>query len=100
MKSKSYDANKHAIAEWDVGMVAKQIFGQQYICTDIKNNRWYEFRGNRWIKSDSGTTLRTALSQVLSRIFSDEERKVTAQIKNKNYEVGQEKRDNAKSCYI
>jgi P4 family phage/plasmid primase-like protien len=91
LKSKSYDANKHAIAEWDVGMVAKQIFGQQYICTDIKNNRWFEFMNHRWIKSDSGTTLRTALSQVLSRIFSDEERKVTAQIKNKNYEVGQEK---------
>jgi P4 family phage/plasmid primase-like protien len=91
LKSKSYNNEKHAIAEWDLGMVAKHMFGTNYVCTDIKNNRWYEFINNRWIASDSGTTLRTSLSQVLSRVFSEEERKVTAKIKNKQYEIGQEK---------
>jgi len=91
LKSKSINGNKHSIAEWDLGIVAKHIFGQKYICTDIKNNVWYQFINNRWIVSDSGTTLRTDLSQKLSRIFSLEERKITSKIKNKQYDVGQEK---------
>ena len=91
LKSKSFNKEKHAIAEWDLGMVAKHMFGSKYVCTDIKNNKWYEFINNRWVASDSGTTLRTSLSQILSRVFSEQERKITAKIKNKQYEAGQEK---------
>jgi P4 family phage/plasmid primase-like protien len=88
LKSRSYDESKHVITEWDVAMVAKTIFGDKFACIDTDKKIWYYYDGNKWTL-DSGRNLRIMLSNDLSRIFSGEERKVTAKIKKAKDEAGQ-----------
>lgn len=48
----------------DLASLARLIYGDTFICADIKANEWYEYRQtyHRFMKSDSATTLRSKLS--------------------------------------
>ena len=55
----------------DIASLARLIYGDTFICADIKANEWYEYRQSyhRFMKSDSATTLRAKLSGELRRKF-------------------------------
>jgi len=55
--------------EYDVAKLVYIIYEGQYKCCNIRNKLWYEYKKGRWSEIDSGTTLRNALSQRISKIY-------------------------------
>ena len=53
-------------SDYDIAMVLYAIYKDQYVCINIANNIWYEFKNNQWKEIDSGTTLRGHLSDELT----------------------------------
>jgi P4 family phage/plasmid primase-like protien len=60
----------HTSTEFDIASVLYTLFKDRYVCANIKNNLWYEYKNHRWHEIDSGTTLRLALSRDLHNIYS------------------------------
>ncbi|AUF82467.1 D5 family helicase-primase [Tetraselmis virus 1] len=58
----------------DVAMVVKALYGDQYICSSIKNNQWYKYQHHKWIRCDSGHSLRALLSIDIYNRFTEEAR--------------------------
>lgn len=56
-------------AEYDIAQLVHAIYHDQYICTNIRKQTWYEYKNGRWREIDSGTTLRKNLSQHISKIY-------------------------------
>ena len=56
-------------SDYDIAMVLYAIYKDQYVCINIANNIWYEFRKNQWKEIDSGTTLRSHLSEELHHLY-------------------------------
>jgi len=52
--------------DYDIAGILHRMYGDQYKCVSIKNNRWYEMVNGRWSEIDSGTTLRKKLSSQLA----------------------------------
>ena len=52
--------------DYDIAGILYKMYGDQYKCVSIKNNKWYEMINGRWSEIDSGTTLRKKLSSQLS----------------------------------
>ncbi len=52
--------------DYDIAGILHKMYGDQYKCVSIKNNKWYEMINGRWSEIDSGTTLRKKLSSQLS----------------------------------
>jgi P4 family phage/plasmid primase-like protien len=48
--------------DYDLAKVVYHMFKYDYICSSIKDNRWYQFRNHRWEEIDSAYTLRHHLS--------------------------------------
>ena len=63
-KSVRKDTSDH-----DIACALKQLYCDQYVCVNIKNNIWYRFMNHRWTENDSGTTLRKSLSEELRKIY-------------------------------
>jgi P4 family phage/plasmid primase-like protien len=45
--------------------LAKQLhlkYTHQFVCANVKENIWFEFRGHRWVEIDSGSTLRSKIA--------------------------------------
>lgn len=49
----------------DKARLAARIAAGRYVCADITNNVWYEFRDQRWREIQQGYTLRTMISDEL-----------------------------------
>jgi P4 family phage/plasmid primase-like protien len=49
----------------DLASLARLLYGDTFVCADIKANEWYEYQQSyhRFMKSDSATTLRAKLSR-------------------------------------
>ena len=58
--------------EYDIANVMYQMFKDRYICVNIKNDIWYEFRDHKWVEDDSGTSLRNTISRGLHDVFARE----------------------------
>lgn len=56
--------------EYDVAKVVYELYKDQYKCTSIKNNVWYEFQRHRWIEVEGGYTLSTKISEELTKEFA------------------------------
>lgn len=56
----------------DLAGFARLLYGDTFICADIKANEWYEYQQSyhRFIKSDSATTLRGKLSTEIRGKFA------------------------------
>jgi len=50
----------------DVSKTLFYMYENQYVCSSIKNNTWYEFKKHRWNKVESGITLRRRISKELA----------------------------------
>ena len=57
--------------EYDIAMVLLNRFKDQFVCVSIKNNFWYEYKGNKWFENDSGNSLRLSISKDLFQIYFD-----------------------------
>ena len=44
----SYIQLSLTMTTYDVGMVLYQMYKHKFVCADIKNNIWYEFKEHRW----------------------------------------------------
>lgn len=55
----------------DVANLARIMYGDEFICANIKNSVWYQFKktDHRFVRSDSATTLRRNLSTTIRNRF-------------------------------
>ena len=53
----------------DLAHVLHVAFRGQFVSAGIKDNIWYGFENHRWVKSDSGTSLRKAISSVIKPLY-------------------------------
>ena len=56
-------------AEWDFAQVLYQMCKDEFVCASIKNNIWYEYRNHRWYETDSGNSVRIAISKDMHDIY-------------------------------
>lgn len=57
--------------EYDLANVLYKLFQDRFVCINIKNNIWYEFKKHRWFEIDSGVYLRKLISTDLHSIYRD-----------------------------
>ena len=62
--------------DYDIAGILHKMYGDQYKCVSIKNNKWYEMIGGRWSEIDSGTTLRKKLSSQLSVKYTQKQKEI------------------------
>ena len=55
----------------DLAHVVNVAFRGQYVCAGIKDNVWFQFTGDYWTKSDSGTSLRKSISNILKPLYHE-----------------------------
>jgi P4 family phage/plasmid primase-like protien len=60
------------ITDYDLANVLYQLFKESYVCSNIKDNTWYEFINNRWVMIDSGQSLRSKISVEMYEIYHKE----------------------------
>ena len=66
-------------AEYDIAQLVYAIYQGEFKCCNIKNKIWYEFCNGRWRITDSGTSLRQALSLRVSKLFHTKVREALEQ---------------------
>jgi len=66
--------------DYDIAEILHKMYGDQFKCVSIKNNKWYEMVKGRWSEIDSGTTLRKKLSSHLSARYAKKQRQILNQI--------------------
>ena len=63
-------------AEYDIGMILFKLFGDEYVCCNIKNKIWYKYKNNKWIETEGGIDLKKKISRNLHKIFVDKQQKL------------------------
>ena len=48
--------------EFDYATILHFMYKDSFACTSIRNKTWYEYSGQRWTETDSGTNLRRKIS--------------------------------------
>jgi len=70
--------------DYDIAGILHRMFGDQYKCVSIKNNKWYEMVKGRWSEIDSGTTLRKKLSSRLALKYTLKAKELVERMTNLN----------------
>ena len=70
--------------EYDLALVLYQLFKSDYICPSVDGTLWYKFEEPRWVKNESGTSLRKAISEELRKIYHLKACKLMAERSNLN----------------
>ena len=60
----SIDGSSYSIAK-----AFYKIYRFNYVCGDIKNNMWYEFKNPRWIECEEGHTIYTKLNEDMANQY-------------------------------
>lgn len=68
--------------DFDIARVLYHFCKTRFICTDIKNNTWWEYRNNRWNETDSGVSLSLIISTDLHKIYFDEMKIITTLLRD------------------
>jgi len=58
--------------DYDLANVLYQLYKESFVCSNIKNNSWYEFINNRWVEIDCGQSLRSKISLDMHEIYHKE----------------------------
>jgi P4 family phage/plasmid primase-like protien len=66
-------------AEYDFAKVLKQMFKDNYICTNYKQQTWYVFINHKW-NLDSGLSLRNKISTDLYELFQSKQNAVNNEL--------------------
>ena len=70
IRSKSVDALVDSIiregmcTEFDIAEILFRLYKDEYVCVDLKSQKWFRYTGNRWIINDSGTDLRKQITEM------------------------------------
>ena len=48
--------------DFDIARVLYHFCKSKFVCTDIKNNTWWEYTNNRWNETDNGVSLSLIIS--------------------------------------
>lgn len=65
--------------DFDLAKILYEMYKDEFVCSSIKNNTWYQFIRHRWIEIDSGVELRKRMSENLYEIFGTKAANVRAQ---------------------
>ena len=57
--------------DYDIVKLFNHYYKDKFVCCNIKDNVWYEFKSHRWIYSDSGATLRNIISEEFRNKFNN-----------------------------
>ena len=57
--------------DFDLANVLYHLFNDRFICTDVKNNEWYEYKGHKWVEINSGSALRLLISKDLHNVYAN-----------------------------
>lgn len=63
------DKKSQGATDYDLSLVLRQMKKDEFVCSDIESNTWYQYRNHRWIKNDSGTSLRMVISTDLRSLY-------------------------------
>jgi len=64
------DSDRTGCGDFDLANVLYQLYKHEYVCVSIKANIWYQYKHNRWVEVDSGTTLRKSISVQLRDLYN------------------------------
>ena len=56
--------------EFDISKVVFELYKDQYKCTSLTHDTWYEFQEHRWVIIDKGYTLNEKLSEEVTKEFA------------------------------
>lgn len=56
--------------EFDISKVVFELYKDQYKCTSLTHDTWYEFQEHRWVPIDKGYTLNQKLSEEVTKEFA------------------------------
>ena len=75
---------KKLCKEWnetDVAWVLHKMYGDLFVCADIKNNRWFVYDRHRWKENDCGAHLRDKITsefdELLFQLIAQKESELT-----------------------
>jgi len=68
--SSKKDSDRTGCGDWDLANVLYQLYKGEYVCVSVKANVWYQYKNNRWMEIDSGTTLRKSISVQLRDLYN------------------------------
>lgn len=73
----------------DVANLARIMYGDEFICANIKNSVWYQFKNtdHRFVRSDSATILRRNLSSEIRNRFLTYANKRNTQLTERNRRI-------------
>lgn len=57
-------------------------FGDNFVCADLKNDKWYRFDNHRWLNDDKGVSIRKMLSNEFKSIIIKEGIKYSSKAAN------------------
>jgi P4 family phage/plasmid primase-like protien len=63
------DQSIQAATEYDFACVLYQMCKDRFVCASVTNNIWYEFKGNRWVESDSANAMRLIISREMHQLY-------------------------------
>ena len=66
--------NARGSTDYDIAMVLYHLCGDEFVSVSIRGNEWYQFTKHRWVKNDSGTTLRNMISTRLRDLYNNKSR--------------------------
>lgn len=62
--------NAETGTEYDIAKVVHEMYKDSYVCTDIKNSIWYEFKDHKWKQVQAAYTLSNKISEELTKEFA------------------------------
>jgi P4 family phage/plasmid primase-like protien len=63
------DKKPTGCGEADLAEVLFQLKKDQFVCVSVRDNIWYQFKNHHWQIIDSGTTLRSSISNELRKLY-------------------------------
>lgn len=69
--------------EYDIAKIMYELYGHRFVCSDIKNNHWYEFQDNIWVSIEEGYTLHNLISEELIKEYAYLQMSILGDIINK-----------------
>ena len=80
----------HGCGDTDIAKILNMMYKQDFACAGIKADKWYRFKGHRWVEDECGTTLRKHISNELRDLYRDKADYISRKIVSIN-EKGDEK---------
>ena len=78
----SINPNISTITEYDIANVLYHLYKDIYLCVNVKNNIWYEFKNHKWQEIDSGNSLRMSMSVDIYQLYFNKLQEMTKNIQD------------------